>query len=409
MSVAVAGRPVLDLGDLGLDRGGHLLLARALAGLAPGERLEVRGVAPALDVHIRAWCRERGHVVEWPGRAERAEALVARVTPGAEAGARWRGAQRAGRADPTAPQAVAAFPPSRWGLAARGAAVEAGGPDFPFALDRRDEVWTLAAPRIYRQAVASQWDPATAVDWDAPFELSPGVEDAVVAVMTYLVENENAALAVPARFLGQVHPHFREVVAALAVQVADEARHVEVFTRRATLRGGELGLSTVGGQASLLTLLEEPDYAVAHFLLSVLGEGTFLALLSFLEAHAPDPVARSVTRLALADEARHVAFGMAHVGDVMAADPGLRERLATAVRRRHAALVNTAGLNADVFDALVVLAAGSWEPGAIARGYGLVMGLQADMADGRRRRLVKLGFPPSEADELAALHTRNFM
>ena len=97
--------------------------------------------------------------------------------------------------------------------------------------------------------------------------------------MTYLIENEQAALLVPARFLGRVHPHFREVVQLLAVQVADEARHVEVFTRRAALRGGALGVSTAGGQASLQTLLDEPDFALASFLLSVLGEGTFLTLL----------------------------------------------------------------------------------------------------------------------------------
>ena len=63
------------------------------------------------------------------------------------------------------------------------------------------------------------------------------VEAAVVQVMTYLIENENAALVVPARFLGQIHPHFREVMQLLAVQVADEARHIEVFTRRALLDG----------------------------------------------------------------------------------------------------------------------------------------------------------------------------
>jgi hypothetical protein len=168
-------------------------------------------------------------------------------------------------------------------------------------------------------------------------------------------------------------------------------------------------LSTAGGQASLLTLLEEPDYAVAHFLLSVLGEGTFLPLLAFIEAYAPDPVTGQVTHLALADEARHVAFGMAHLEDVLAADPGLRPRLASAIRRRHAALAHTAGLNAEVFDALTLLAAGSFEPGAVARGYAAVLGLQEDMAAGRRRRLVKLGFPPDEAADLAALHTRNFM
>lgn len=384
---------VAALEGLGLDQGGHLLLKRALAGVAVGEAVEVRGSAPELAVHVRAWCRAQGHGYEWPY-----------VVRGPAAGARRAGAEVAGsRAE------VAERAPATWGLAARGALVEAGGPAFPFALDGKAAVWTEAAAGIYRQAAASQWDPATAVDWDEPFDLPEEVEAAVVQVMTYLIENENAALVVPARFLGQIHPHFREVQAVLAVQVADEARHVEVFTRRAELKGVPLGLSTVSGQASLLTLLEEPDFALAHFLLSVLGEGTFLSLLSFLERYAPDPVTRRVTHLALADEARHVAFGMAHMEAVLAADAGLRARLATAVRRRHDALSSTAGLNAEVFDALVVLAAGAFIPAAIAEGFARVQALEADMDEGRRRRLAKLGFEPSEAAALAELHTRNFM
>lgn len=396
----------IDLEDLGLDRGAGLLVKRALAPLPAGGRLAVAGSAGDLAVHLRAWCRAKGHGFE---PAPAGSGVVGEVVRGSAPEDRWAGSVRAGAADPAIPGALADRAPAAWGLAARGARVEAGGPEFRFALDTRAAVWVGDAARIYRQAAAGQWDPATAVDWDADFELPADVEAAVVQVMTYLIENENAALVVPARFLGQVHPHFREVVQVLAVQIADEARHVEVFTRRAGLRGGEMGLSTAGGQASLLTLLEEPDFALAHFLLSVLGEGTFLSLLSFLERHAPDPVTRRVAQLALADEARHVAFGMTHLGEVLAADPGQRSRLATAIERRHDALASTAGLNEEVFDALVVLAAGSWSPSAVAEGYGRVQDLQAEMADGRRKRLVRLGFGVDEADGLAALHTRNFM
>src|SRR5581483_5181575 len=124
----------------------------------------------------------------------------------------------------------------------------------------------------------------------AEFELPAEVEDAIVQVMTYLVENETAALVVPSRFVAQIHPHFREVMQVLAIQAADEARHIEVFTRRALLKRKELGLSTSGGQASLQTLVEEPNFATASFLLSVLGEGTFLSLLWFIQRFAPDPV-----------------------------------------------------------------------------------------------------------------------
>jgi len=318
--------------------------------------------------------------------------------------ARWRDATRAG--EPSAPAERAE---STWGLAARGAMVEAGGPPLPADILARDEVWADLAPRLYARAVAGQWDPATAVDWDAPFELPDEVERAVVQVMTFLIENEQAALVVPARFIGRIHPQFTEILQLLAVQVADEARHIEVFTRRARLRGGPMGPSTVGGRASLQTLLDEPDFALAELLLAVLGEGTFLNLLGFLDEHAPDPVTARVAHLALQDEARHVAFGQAHLEHRVDAEPALRPRLRTAIERRHATLASTAGLADEVHDALVILAAGSFTPAAIAQGWNRVQRLRAEMDEGRRRRLVRLGFPADEAAELSALHTRNFM
>jgi len=416
----------VELGDLGLDAGGHLLVKRALASLPVGGRLQVRGTAGDLAAQLRAWCREQGHGFEAGGAPRPAGApasppdqhragVGARPSPAATSAVvtrgradtgRWRGAERAGRA---APDGIVDEPPARWGLAARGARVEAGAPELGFGLARKREVWADDVPRLYRQAVAAQWDPATAIPWDAPVELPDDVEDAVVQVMTYLVENETAALLVPARFLARMHPHFREVMQLLAVQAADEARHVEVFTRRALLRRDSPGLSTVGGLASLRTLIEEPDFASASFLLSVLGEGTFLTLLWFLRDHAPDPVTAAVARLAAQDEARHVAFGMAHLERHAAADPTLRERLAAAVERRHLALQQTAGLNEEVFDALVVLAAGAWTPAALRAGFAAVVTLQRDMDAGRRQRLARLGFSPAEAEALSALHTRNFM
>jgi len=321
--------------------------------------------------------------------------------------ARWRGATRAGGPGPSG---IVDRAPATWGLAARGALVEDGGPPLRLAdLDRKAEVWADVAPKLYAQALAGQWDPATAIDWNAPFALEPEVEAAVVQVMTYLVENEQAALIVPARFIARVHPHYREVVQLLAVQAADEARHVEVFTRRAELSGGPLGTSGAGGRASLQTLIDEPDFSLAAFLLSVLGEGTFLDLLGFLERHGPDPVTRRITHLARADEARHVAFGVAHLEHRVAIEPELRGRLRAAIEHRHDVLASTAGLHAGVHDALVVLAAGSWTPSAIAAGWDRVAALTAAMDEGRRRRLARLGFPADEAAELSALHTRNFM
>jgi hypothetical protein len=397
----------LELDTLGFAEGGYLLLKRALRQAGPGQAVIVTGEAPGLEVDLRAWCRAEGHRFEWrtESAADGGRAVI--FNGGAES-ARWADARLVG-VDGVPGDSVAEHPPRRWGLAARGATIETGTPEFDFHLVDKVDVWSDDAARIYQQAVAAQWDPETAIPWHTRFAIADAVEAAVVQIMTYLIENETAALIIPSRFIAQMHPHFREVMQVLAVQAADEARHIEVFTRRARLRRGQLGVSTVGGQASLKTLVDEPDFAIASFLLSVLGEGTFLSLLWFIERYAPDPVTAAVARLAAQDEARHVAFGLAHLGQHLSREPDFRPRLADAIRRRHDVLAHTAGLNAEVFDALLVMAAGSFEHRALRDGYRRLMQLTREMDEGRRKRLIRLGFAEAEAEELSALHTRNFM
>lgn len=399
-------QPTIDIEDLGFDAGAHLLVKHGLQQLAPGEALDVTGAGAGWDGQLAAWCRSQGHpctALEVDGRR------LVRVTRGGASAGRWRAALHSGHADPRAEGAIADQAKAQWGLAARGATVEAGSPAMRFRLDQKEEVWAERAADLYAQAAAAQWDPETAIDWKAEFTLPDIVEDAVVQVLTYMIENEVAALVVPARFLGQVHPHYREVQAVLAIQVADEARHIEVFTRRVRLKGREPGLSTAGGQSSLKTLLDEQDFSVAEFLLSVLGEGTFVSLLHFLHAYAPDPVTRQIARLAARDEARHVAFGMTHLAARLGREPAFRTRLANAVQSRNDALAASSGLNEEVFDSLILLAAGALTPAAIAAGYQRVQQLMVDMAEGRQSRLERLGFSKTEAQQLSALHTRNFM
>jgi hypothetical protein len=66
-------------------------------------------------------------------------------------------------------------------------------------------------------------------------------------------------------------------------------------------------------------------------------------------------------------------------------------------------------LNEEVYDALILLAAGSWRPEEIAAGYARAQTLKDEMHAGRKARLEKLGFSGAEAADLSALHTRNFM
>lgn len=400
MASLPAEAPVrVDLGDLGLDEGGDLLVTRALRRTGAGGQVAVAGSHPELALHLRGWARAKGHAL-LAGRDGAVTVIEA---------APWFGKLPAEQAGSAGGDGVADHAPATWGLAARGAVVEAGGPAFDFALVDKAGLWSDDAGRLYARAAAAQWDPATAIDWAQPIDHDDEIEDAVVQVMTYLIENETAALIVPARFVSRIHPHFREVMQLLAIQAADEARHIEVFTRRALLKRDRPGLSTGGGQASLKTLVDEPDFALASFLLSVMGEGSFLVLLDFLQREGPDPVTRAVCRLAAQDEARHVAFGLSHLRRHASEDPGLLRRLALAMERRHAELAQTAGLNERVFEALTVIGAGGFTPDRVRTGHGRVMRLQADMDAARRASLVRLGFPADEAAALSQLHTRNFM
>ncbi len=391
----------IDLEDLGLESGGDVLLRRALHKLAQCEQLEITGRHAELALHLRIWCRVRGHHFEPAGTSSN---IVGTITPATHFGK--MPTERTGTA---ASSGVANHALPHWGLAGRSAEVELGGPAFDFSLVDKMDLWTDDAARMYARAASAQWDPESAIDWSAPIEHDDEIEDAVVQLMTYLIENETAALLVPVRFLGRLHPHFREVMQVLAIQAADEARHIEVFTRRALLRRKMLGLSTVGGQASLKTLFDEPDFALASFLLSIMGEGSFLVLLNFLHRYGPDPVTCSVARLAAQDEARHVAFGLAHLRRHAAEEAGLLARLSVAVHRRHAELAGTAGLNERVFDALTVIAAGRLSPGEIGTGFNRVMQLQADMDNARCASLIRIGFSDPDARALSLLHTRNFM
>lgn len=400
--VGAAARTV-ELGALGFDRGAHVLVKRALASVDVGASVAVRGSAPELAIHLAAWARAEGHSIE------RADGAELRIVRGRAQAGRWSGAKLAGECDARAPGAVVEAAPAEWGLAARGATVEDGAPSFEFALAAKREVWADDIGALLAQAMASQWDPAVAIPWDAPLAHSGELEDALVQVLTYLIENETAALVVPARFAARVHPHYREVMQLLAVQAGDEARHIEVFTRRATLRRKRLGLSTAGGQASLKTLVDEPDFALASLLLSVLGEGSFVNLLWFLHEHAPDACTKAIMKLTAQDEARHVAFGVAHLARQAREDSTLVARMAAAIERRHDLLRHTAGLNAEVFDALIVLAARGFDPEPIARGHEAVVELTRQMHAGRRNRLRLLGFGAEQAEALSGLHTRNFM
>ncbi len=428
-TIAVA----IDAGDLPMGGGLMALVRPALQLLKPGGVLAVNSCHDKLQDDLSVWCKVKQH--EYLGYEP--TPVAAEVS---ECGDRSKGPSQATirhlicRGDLSVPQgdretemrleahdgklsadAVLSAVPMpetadpRSGFAPRGAQVEPGGPRYPFDLLDRDHIAPPEVAKLYDQAVESQWDGNRDIPWSKLPTHSPDLERAIGQVFTFLAENELSALYVPSRFVSRIHPAYAEVAMYLSTQMADEARHIDVFLKRARSGGAGLGVSSVTTSQSLLSLLELTDFTEAAFLLSVLGEGTFLDLLRFIEDHAPDDVTAEVVSRARNDEARHVHFGLVHVRHALTHDAGLYQRLENAVRRRAATMAGSGGVPEPLQDGLTILAAGSTSPRNVARGHDDFRQLLDDMHVNRIKRLEHAGFTTDQAKTLSELHTPNFM
>jgi len=376
----------VDAGELPLGGGLLAILRPALETLAPGGVVAIAAAAAAGD-DLATWCRVEHH-----------EYLACeRLPDGRERHLIARGPL--GVAEPF----VAGDPST--GFAPPGARIEPGGPPYPFTLNEASRAAPPEAAQLYAQAAAAQWDAARDIPWATVRALPPALERAVAQLFTFLAENELSALYVPSRFVARLHPAYLATAQFLASQLADEARHIDAFLKRA----GTPGLSTVTTRRSLLTLYQLEDFTEASFLLSVLGEGTFLDLLRFVERHAPDEATAELAKRARTDEARHVHFGIAHVRHALAADPTLFSRLEAAVRRRAASLPASGAVPAPIQDALTIYAARGDDPPSVARGHEAFRELVEEMFAARVTRIETAGFTHEQAVALSGLHTPNFM
>ena len=141
----------------------------------------------------------------------------------------------------------------------------------------------------------------------------------------------------------------------------------------------------------------------------MLGEGTFLDLLRFVERHAPDAATAAAARLAHRDERRDVQFGIAHVRRRLAFDPDERHALIAAAEARAAKLTSLSGLSPLVTESLILMAAPSLQPTDLSAAGDVLRRLLQTMERNRIRRLQAAGFDAPTARYLSDLHTPNLM
>ncbi len=250
-------------------------------------------------------------------------------------------------------------PPHR-SMAPRGSDVSEDTPDMGYILNKKSDVWSENVRELYEEAVARQWSATRDIPWGELQELPDDVEHAICQVCTFLAEVEMIASDLPAKWMWRMNHDFLEAKMFLCTQIMDEARHSEVFRKRALANGGGLLKSTAGSANLLRTIIEAKTYTQATALMHLLGEGFVLDLFRQGELIAPGPVEKRIFRMAMQDEARHVAYGTMHLRYAIENDPDVAEEIHEALGHGEAALAEL-GTAPDLGTALAVLLAGGVE------------------------------------------------
>src|SRR6058998_1535390 len=113
----------------------------------------------------------------------------------------------------------------------------------------------------------------------------------------------------------------------MATQVVDEARHTEVFRKRALTTGYGLMKASPQNELGLKLIRDSDSFAEMSLALHLAGEGFVLTLFRFSEYISPTDVDKKMFRLVMQDEARHVGYGMQHLKWVIDNFPEKREMI----------------------------------------------------------------------------------
>src|SRR6266511_4642858 len=196
--------------------------------------------------------------------------------------------------------------------------------------------------KLYEKAKTSQWNGATDLDWSTPvdpervaLEMAPAaamfqqrmadLPDSPVARwgpkewtqfqvealnwrMSQFLHGEQGALICTAKIV-ETTPWIDAKYYA-ATQVMDEARHVEVFSRYLDTKLD--GHYPVNPALQLLIddIIGDSRWDMTYMGMQIMVEGLALAAFGFMHQVTEEPLLKKLLRYVMADEARHVAFGV---------------------------------------------------------------------------------------------------
>jgi P-aminobenzoate N-oxygenase AurF len=203
--------------------------------------------------------------------------------------------------------------------------------------------------RLYEKAKTSQWNARTDLPWDTAVDpervvaanremlgangfdvdvsgtvferwtgkdwLALGVESQSWMLSQFL-HGEQGALLCTARIVETVP--WIDAKNFAATQVMDEARHVEVFSRYIDEKLS--GSYPVNAHLGMLLddIIGDSRWDMTYLGMQIMVEGLALAAFGFLHETTTEPLLKQLLRAVMADEARHVAFGVLSLQELYA-------------------------------------------------------------------------------------------
>jgi len=231
-----------------------------------------------------------------------------------------------------------------------------------YSVNKRSEIWAENVEFLYEEALQRQWSSATDIPWHTLEPLPNEMEEAECLLCTFFNEVEFVAGDVPARWVAKTTPDYLEPRNVLIAQVMDEARHMDVFRKRALANGG--GLMRMSGATSgfVGSIDLARDFTEMSTRLHISGEGAVLSMFRMGELFGQNDAEKTMYRLCAQDEARHVAFGVMHLRYLGATAPERREEIECYLDEAEAQIMsgqqNPAGTQAETSEALAILLGG---------------------------------------------------
>lgn len=208
----------------------------------------------------------------------------------------------------------------------RGAIPRANARRFGPNYQNKADVWAENCIMLYEEATQRQWASARDIPWNDLAELPDEMERAMCQLCTMLTEVEFIAGDVPGQWLPSVSGQDFEAGLFLMTQIMDEARHTDVFRKRALANGGGL-LQQGGAQLALRPLIEARDFTEMSVMMHVQAEGFVQSMFRMGELIGQCDADKRIFRMSAQDESRHLAFGVMHLKYILETEPHRREEI----------------------------------------------------------------------------------